>query len=77
MLILRQKVAKRIAQASGATDYNILQNNGRAAHQVVDHVHFHLIPKPNQEQGLGIHWPAREADKSDLQKLCDDLRSKM
>jgi diadenosine tetraphosphate (Ap4A) HIT family hydrolase len=31
-------VAKQIAKASGAEDYNILQNNGRIAHQVVDHV---------------------------------------
>lgn len=28
------KVAKQIAKASGETDYNILQNNGRIAHQV-------------------------------------------
>ena len=32
-------VAKKIAVATGATDYNVLQNNGRIAHQVVDHVH--------------------------------------
>jgi diadenosine tetraphosphate (Ap4A) HIT family hydrolase len=32
-------VAKKIALATGAEDYNILQNNGRAAHQAVDHVH--------------------------------------
>ena len=31
-------VAKKLAAASGATDYNVLQNNGRIAHQVVDHV---------------------------------------
>ena len=32
-------VAKKIALATGAIDYNVLQNNGRIAHQVVDHVH--------------------------------------
>ena len=32
-------VAKRLAIASGADEYNILQNNGRGAHQQVDHVH--------------------------------------
>jgi hypothetical protein len=31
-------VAKKIASAIGAENYNILQNNGRLAHQVVDHV---------------------------------------
>jgi diadenosine tetraphosphate (Ap4A) HIT family hydrolase len=32
-------VAKKIAAASGVADFNILQNNGRIAHQIVDHVH--------------------------------------
>ena len=32
-------VAKKIAIATGAEQYNILQNNGRLAHQLVDHVH--------------------------------------
>jgi histidine triad (HIT) family protein len=32
-------------KATGATAYNVLQNNGAAAHQVVMHVHFHIIPK--------------------------------
>ena len=31
-------VVKKIAAASGAENWNCLQNNGRAAHQEVDHV---------------------------------------
>ena len=38
MIDRRQPVAKRIAKALGAENYNILQNNGRLAHQVVGHV---------------------------------------
>lgn len=37
-LLLPQPVAKQLAKATGAVDYNILQNNGRPAHQQVDHV---------------------------------------
>ena len=70
-------VTKRIALAQGVQDYNILQNNGRIAHQVVDHVHFHLIPKPNESEGLGIGWPTKEADKGELQKLLEEIKSKM
>jgi len=70
-------VTKRIAIAQNIQDYNILQNNGRIAHQVVDHVHFHLIPKPNQQEGLGIEWPTKEADKSELSKLLEEIKSKM
>ena len=31
----------KLANAVGAEDYNILQNNGAKAHQLVKHVHFH------------------------------------
>jgi diadenosine tetraphosphate (Ap4A) HIT family hydrolase len=70
-------VTKKIAVAQNIQDYNILQNNGRIAHQVVDHVHFHLIPKPSEAEGLGIEWPTKEADKGELQRLLEEIRSKM
>jgi len=70
-------VTKKIAIAQGVEDYNILQNNGRIAHQVVDHVHFHLIPKPNEEEGLQIGWPTKNADKDQLAKLLEEIKAKM
>ncbi|KAF2399841.1 HIT-like protein [Trichodelitschia bisporula] len=70
-------VTKRIAAASGATDYNILQNNGRIAHQEVGHVHFHMIPKPNAEEGLGIGWPAKKTDMDVLKRLGEEIKAKM
>ena len=48
-------IPKAAMAASGATEYNILQNNGRGAHQAVFHVHFHVIPKVGG-RGLGIEW---------------------
>ncbi|KAK3642044.1 Adenosine 5'-monophosphoramidase [Elasticomyces elasticus] len=70
-------IASRIAKASGAENYNVLQNNGRLAHQEVDHVHFHLIPKPNETEGLGIKWPMQQMEKDRLQKLVEEIKSKM
>ncbi|KAI5951047.1 HNT1 [Candida jiufengensis] len=57
--------------------YNVLQNNGRIAHQVVDHVHFHLIPKPDEETGLGVGWPAQETDFTKLGKLHEELKEEL
>jgi len=70
-------VAKRIAASAGAADWNLLQNNGRAAHQEVDHVHFHVIPKPNAEEGLGVGWPMKSGDMAELKKLGEEMKSKM
>lgn len=36
-----------LARATGVGDWNVVQNNGAAAAQVVPHMHFHLIPRPD------------------------------
>lgn len=50
------KVSNAIVKATGATDYNVLQNNGKIAGQVVLHVHYHIIPKYTEDDGLGLIW---------------------
>jgi histidine triad (HIT) family protein len=69
------KTVKRIAIAvknvSGADGVNILQNNEKAAGQLVPHIHFHVIPRKN---GDGIWFdtkrralrPLEQAQVSDL-----------
>ena len=56
------RIARAVMAATGATAYNVLQNNGAAAHQAVFHVHFHIIPKPEGGGGLGIGWSAGRLD---------------
>jgi histidine triad (HIT) family protein len=50
------RIARGVLAATGATAFNVLQNNGAAAHQAVHHVHFHVIPKHGDGSGLGIEW---------------------
>ena len=57
------RLCRAVIAATGAREYNLLQNNGRGAHQAVAHLHFHIIPKPNHREGLGIGWPARILDR--------------
>jgi histidine triad (HIT) family protein len=67
------RICRAVMRATGCTDYNILQNNGSAAHQVVMHVHFHIIPKSG-DAGLGILWPARKLSESTARDLVDRMR---
>ena len=50
------RLARAVMKATGAEDYNVLQNNGATAHQAVFHVHFHIIPKFADGRGLGVGW---------------------
>jgi histidine triad (HIT) family protein len=52
------RLCRAVMAATGVAAYNVLQNNGVEAHQAVHHVHFHIIPKPSTDEGLGIDWPA-------------------
>lgn len=56
------RICRAVLTATGATAYNILENNGPAAHQVVMHVHFHVIPKYPDGTGLGIGWEPGKLD---------------
>ena len=73
------RLAKAVCAATGVNDYNLLQNNGKPAGQVVMHVHFHLIPKPadNPDLGLGIGWPAGEIDHDDAKALAEKITAAM
>ena len=71
------KHCKAIAAAGNFTEYNILQNNGKLAHQVVPHVHFHVIPKTSDEDGLQIGWPTKKADMDELKQYAETLRGKL
>ncbi len=51
------RICRAVCQATGATDYNLLQNNGAAAQQVVMHVHIHIVPR-YPDAGLDLGWTA-------------------
>ncbi len=63
------RIARAVLATTGAHAYNVLQNNGPAAHQAVFHVHFHIIPKYDDGSGLGIDWKtAKLVDGESLAK---------
>jgi len=67
------RLARAIMRVTGTSDYNVLQNNGSAAHQVVMHVHFHIIPKPSPAAGLGVGWPAGALDHTEAAALAKQI----
>ena len=66
------RLCRAVLAATGATDYNILQNNGAAAHQAVFHVHFHIIPRAGN-RGLGIGWDTGSLDTDEARRLAERI----
>ena len=73
---LLPSVSQAVMAATGASAWNVLQNNGKAAHQAVNHVHMHIIPK-NATGGLGIDWPAGSLDEDDAATLQKAIRARL
>ena len=69
------RICRAVMAVTGVTDYNVLENNGVGAHQAVPHVHFHVIPKPGAETGLGIEWPAGTLGAEGAQLAADLARA--
>ncbi|MGE0323229.1 MAG: HIT family protein [Polyangiaceae bacterium] len=71
------RLCRAVMKAVGCEDYNILQNNGAPAHQAVFHVHFHIIPKPNADEGLGIGWPAQKLEADAATDVAERIRAQL
>lgn len=74
-----------MTRATGVQDWNVVQNNGAAAAQVVPHLHFHLIPRPEIRAsgrfsesftmfGRGVR---EELDEGEAEALAGKLRGEV
>jgi histidine triad (HIT) family protein len=51
---LLPRLCRAIRAATGAGGLNVIVNNGAAAGQTIDHVHWHIIPRFTDD---AVNWP--------------------
>ncbi|MCV0411594.1 HIT family protein [Nitrosarchaeum sp.] len=67
------KLANAILSATNADAFSLGQNNGRAAKQIIPHVHVHIIPRYNHK---GTIWTKRSISNADeLSILAKKIKS--
>ena len=71
------RVCRAVIRATGCTAYNLLQNNGERAGQVVMHAHVHIIPRYDRgpAPGLDYTWTAGKLDPADAATLLAAARA--
>ena len=67
-------IADAAVQATQAQGYNILNNNGRCAGQLVQHVHFHIIPRMEGD-GVLTGWPASQYPQGRMEALAAEIKA--
>lgn len=72
LILTVKKLAKVMLKISEGC--NIIQNNKRVAGQIVNHVHFHVVPR---NKGDGIHWnrPKAELNKEDVEEIVNKIKT--
>lgn len=70
---LAKKLSKTLMEKLSADGLNLVQNNGAAAGQTVNHFHLHIIPR-YENDGQHILWNPTEPSAEELKALCQELK---
>ena len=66
------KIVNGILKATNADAFSLAQNNGRAAKQIIPHVHVHIIPRYDSKETI---WTKRNIlSDNDLENLSEKIR---
>lgn len=68
------KVADAIKKTLSCDGINILQNNGAAAGQSVFHLHFHIIPR-YEDDNVTIPWRSVSYEDGEANQLADKIKA--
>ncbi len=70
------KIAGAVASAVDADGYNVLCNNGRAAGQIVEHLHFHIIPRKTGD-GVFTQWPSFKYNQGEAESIAERIKENL
>lgn len=71
LFTIAKRVANAVKKATNADGISIFQNNGRAAGQVIFHVHVHIIPR---HEGQRSHRLSHDASRKRLDEVARKIR---
>ncbi|MCC7479710.1 HIT domain-containing protein [bacterium] len=63
-----QRLIPAVMKATGAHGVNVVSNNGPAAGQTIDYLHFHIVPRFSDDR-LALNVPGSAADADALAEM--------
>lgn len=73
VLVLAKKIITKLTEVLKCDGYNLVQNNGEAAGQTVNHFHLHLIPR-YENDNVGITWEAGTLSDADREEILSKMQ---
>jgi histidine triad (HIT) family protein len=71
-IVVAKKVGAAVVKAMKVDAVNLLQANGRWAGQSVPHLHFHLIPR-REEDGAGLDWVLQPGEMAAIKGTAEKI----
>ena len=71
LIIVAQKIGRLLKERLGVTGYNLTENNGAVAGQIIPHLHFHVIPR---HEGDGhVTWMQSQYGPGEAEEILKKL----
>ena len=72
LVVSAKKIAEAVVKGTKADGFNLIVNNKKAAGQLVDHVHFHIIPR-FRDDGYK-HWPQGKYSEGEDKEIVEKIK---
>ena len=69
-------IARAVRDVTGCAGLNVVQSNGEAGGQELQHFHLHLIPR-NEGDDVILNWPSLEPERHHLAQMAHEIRAAM
>jgi len=67
-----KKIGKALKDGLGVKGYNVQENNDPVAGQIIPHIHFHVVPR-QENDGLKL-WPQKKYEEGQAQEVADKIK---
>ena len=72
IIAIVQRLSVAATEGVGAKDFNLTVNNGQNAGQLVEHLHFHIIPR---FPGDNLHpWQGKALADEDMRRITENIK---
>ena len=74
LILTVKKVSVAVKNAVRAEGVNIIVNNGKSAGQIVPHLHFHIIPR-NENDGIGTLPHTKYDSEEEIKQIHEKIKN--
>lgn len=73
LIVVVKKIGALLKDKLGIAGYNVIENNDASAGQIIPHIHFHIIPR-FEDDGIE-HWPGREYKEGEANEVLRKIKN--